>query len=426
MPASRSPYRWVVVAAASVGLAGAYGGISTISILIGPLEGEFGWLRADVAFAYTLVTLGAAFGGLAIGRLADRLPPAPIAAAGVLVVGAGLALVAHASSIRTIQAIYLTLGLLGFSCLYTPLIATVSLWFERKAGVALGIVTAGGAIGQAVVPPVFQALVSAHGWRAACALFAVGFVTILLPAVLLVRRPARRASSMSAAAASDWPVKPAFSVALLAAAALFCCLLMGVPSVHLVAFATDEGTDPDNAVRVVTLLMLMGAAGRLATGAIVDRLGPLPTYALVSAVQTAAVMLFPAALGGVGVWAVAAIYGFGFGGVMTALVCAVRAAVPARNVGSAMAFVSLLAWLGMGAGGYGGGLCFDMTGSYQLSFMLAGLAGFANLAALALLAGLVHLRGPRPFAALMHLAARRGTSLALARRGVRVRSPLLQ
>jgi MFS family permease len=398
MPAPASPYRWVVVAAASIGLAGAYGGISTISILIGPLEGEFGWLRADLAFAYTLVTLGAAFGGLAIGRLADRLPPAPIAASGVLVIGIGLALVAHASSVRTIQAIYLTLGLVGFSCLYTPLVATVSLWFDRKAGMALGLVTAGGALGQAIVPPVFQALVSGHGWRVACTLFALGFVAFLLPAVLLIRKP-EAPQDKGSATASGWPVPSLVSVALLATAALFCCLLMGVPSVHLVAFATGEGLDPASAAGVVTLLMLTGAAGRIATGAIVDRLGPLPTYALVSAVQTAAVTLFPAAAGGLGLWAVAAIYGLGFGGVMTALVCAVRAAVPARSVASAMAFVSLLAWLGMGVGGYGGGLCFDRTGSYDLSFTMAGLAGLANLATLALLAGLVHLRRRPPGAA---------------------------
>jgi MFS family permease len=395
MPVPPSLYRWIVVAAASVGLAGAYGGISTISILMGPFESEFGWLRAEVAFAYTLVTLGAAFGGLAAGRLADRLPTGPIAAAGVLVIGLGLTLIAQASSIRTIQAIYLTLGLLGFSCLYAPLIATVSLWFDRGAGMALGIVTAGGAVGQAIVPPVFQALVSGHGWRVACTLFAAGFVALLLPVVLLVRKPAARASGGTPADAEGWPVPPAASVALLAAAALFCCLLMGVPSVHLVAFATGEGVDPARAARLVTLLMLMGAAGRIATGAIVDRTGPLTTYALVSAVQTAAVTLFPAASGGPVLWAVAALYGFGFGGVMTALVCAVRAAVPARSVATAMAVVGLLAWLGMGAGGYGGGICFDRTGSYGLSFTLAGLAGLANLATLALLAGLVHLRRPR-------------------------------
>jgi hypothetical protein len=76
---------------------------------------------------------------------------------------------------------------------------------------------------------------------------------------------------------------------------------------------------------------------------------------------------------------------------MTALVCAVRAAAPREVLGTAMAVVSLLAWLGMGAGGYGGGLCFDRSGGYALSFALAGLAGLGNLLVLALLAALIAL-----------------------------------
>jgi MFS family permease len=164
---------------------------------------------------------------------------------------------------------------------------------------------------------------------------------------------------------------------------------MGVPSVHLVAFATGEGLASAEATRVVTVLMLAGAAGRIITGGIVDRLGPIATYALVSAIQTAAVTHFPTAGTGLSLYALAALYGFGFGGVMTALVCAVRASVPREALGTAMAVVSLLVWIGMGAGGYGAGLCFDRSGSYDLSFKLAALAGLGNLAVLALLAALI-------------------------------------
>jgi MFS family permease len=382
-------YRWIVVAAAGIGLGGAYGGITTISVLIGPLETEYGWLRSEIAFAYTLLAMGAAAGGLAAGRLADRLPPAPIATVGVLVIGIGLALVAHTTSLAQIQAIYLTLGLVGFSCLTTPLLATVSLWFDRQAGLALGLATAGGTLGQAIVPPIFEALVAAQGWRSACALFAFGFVVLLLPAAALVRKPPVPAATVSSGATASWPLPAVASVALLSAAALLCCVLMGVPSVHLVAFATGEGLASAEATRVVTVLMLAGAAGRIITGGIVDRLGPIATYALVSAIQTAAVTHFPTAGTGLSLYALAALYGFGFGGVMTALVCAVRASVPREALGTAMAVVSLLVWIGMGAGGYGAGLCFDRSGSYDLSFKLAALAGLGNLAVLALLAALI-------------------------------------
>ncbi len=391
-------YRWVVVAAASVGMAGGYGGITTIAVLIAPFEGEFGWLRADMSLAYTLLTIGAAFGGLLAGRLADRLPTGPIAAVGVLIIGAGLMLVSLQTRIEAIQGIYLTIGFLGFACLYAPLLTTVSLWFDRQAGMAMGLVTAGGAVGQAVVPPLFQALIAGFGWRMACVVFGAGFIAVVLPAVLLLRKPEAMRGT-GAAQAAGWPVPPLVSIGLLSAAALFCCVLMGVPSVHLVAFAGDQGLDPARAAQLMTLLMLMGAVGRIVTGGIVDRIGPLAAYALLSAVQTGAVWLFlPAAGHAPAFFAVAAIYGFGFGGVMTALVCAVRAAVPARSVGSAMALVGLLAWLGMGAGGYQAGFCFDRTGSYDLPFLMAALAGCANLAALGLLALLIRRARPHPAA----------------------------
>ncbi|WP_209428366.1 MFS transporter [Pararhodobacter sp. SW119] len=388
MPPLSIPYRWWAVAAAFVGMAGGYGAITTIAVLIAPFEGEFGWLRSDLSLAYTLLTIGAAFGGLFAGRLADRLPTGPIAATGAVIVGAGLVLIGFQTRIAAIQAIYLTIGFLGFACLYAPLLTTVSLWFERGLGLAIGIVTAGGAVGQGLVPPLFQAMIAGLGWRAACAVLGVGFILVIAPAVLLLRKPPS-GSRVAGNAVTAWPVSPSVSLPLLALAALTCCILMGVPSVHLVAFAVGEGLDPAAATGLMSVLMLSGAVGRIAAGPLVDRFGPLASYAALSVLQTGTVYLFVLTGPGPFLYAVAAAYGLGFGGVMTASVCAVRAAVPARSVGSAMAVVALLAWIGMGAGGYQAGLCFDATGSYELPFAHAALAGVVNLAVLGVLAVLI-------------------------------------
>jgi hypothetical protein len=52
--------------------------------------------------------------------------------------------------------------------------------------------------------------------------------------------------------------------------------------------------------------------------------------------------------------------------------------------------MGLLAWGGMGIGGYQGGYCFDQTGSYAVSFLFAVLAGIGNLMVIGALA--LHLR----------------------------------
>jgi MFS family permease len=232
-------------------------------------------------------------------------------------------------------------------------------------------------------------MIGGMGWRAACIMLGIGFVLTVAPVVVVLRKPPTDGARRAAAVAPHWPVSPAVSLPLLAIAALTCCILMGVPSLHLVAFATGEGLEPAGSARLMSVLMLAGAMGRVAAGPLFDRIGALASYAVFSAVQTGTVYLFPVAGSGWEIYAVAAAYGLGFGGVMTASVCAVRAAVPAGSVGSAMAIVALLAWIGMGAGGYQAGVCFDLTGSYALPFLLATLAGVANLAVLGVLALLI-------------------------------------
>src|SRR5690606_649550 len=125
-------------------------------IFVRPFEAEFGWLRADVAFAYALFSAGAAIGGLIFGRVTDWIDPRPMVVIGALVMGASLILLGRQGGLAAIQTIYLAAGVFGFAALYTPLMATVGLWFERGRGLALGIVTAGGTLGQGLMPLLVQ------------------------------------------------------------------------------------------------------------------------------------------------------------------------------------------------------------------------------------------------------------------------------
>ena len=110
-----------------------------------------------------------------------------------------------------------------------------------------------------------------------------------------------------------------------------------------------------------------------------DRIGALAGYVLAVSLQSITVYWFVPLQSHFALYLLAATFGFGFGGVMTALVLCVRASVPARMAGFGMALVGMLAWAGMGFGGYQGGYCYDLTGSYSISFLSAALAGVANL-----------------------------------------------
>jgi hypothetical protein len=85
-------------------------------------------------------------------------------------------------------------------------------------------------------------------------------------------------------------------------------------------------------------------------------------------------------------YAILAIFGFGFAGVMTSLLICAREAAPLRITGFAIAIVSTTGWVGMGIGSYHGGYLFDVTGDYTLSYGAAAIAGLVNLSIVAGLA----------------------------------------
>jgi hypothetical protein len=71
---------------------------------------------------------------------------------------------------------------------------------------------------------------------------------------------------------------------------------------------------------------------------------------------------------------------------MTCLSLCVRQAVPAHRFGGAIGAVMMVAWAGMATGGYVGGVLYDQSLSYTLSFMVAGITGVLNLAVIGALA----------------------------------------
>jgi len=56
---------------------------------------------------------------------------------------------------------------LGFAVLYAPLLSATGEWFDRRRGLAMGIVTAGGALGQGALPFLANIWIDALGWRLA-------------------------------------------------------------------------------------------------------------------------------------------------------------------------------------------------------------------------------------------------------------------
>ncbi len=383
---SEPRYGWIMVAVSFVIMGLPFGALVSISVFLKPLVAEFGWERGNTAFAYTAGSGAAGLGSIVMGWMADRFSTRPVVLFGSVMLGLSLLLLSYLKTLWQLYLFYCILGGLGLAALNVPIITNVGQWFSRNKGLALGIISAGGALGMGLVPYFARYLMSFSGWRGAYTTLAVIFWAVLVPLSLLIRTPPRLAKDRNASPSGNlhgteavYPIAPAKVVIWLSIAVIFCCICMATPIIHVVALASDKGIDSQSAAGVLSLIMIAGLFGRIFFGKIADSIGGLRTYLIASAAQTALVFWFTQLHSLTGFYILAVLFGLGFSGVMTCILVCVREMTPPQIGGLSLGIVTLFALIGMGLGGYQGGLFFDLTGNYTFAYANAALAGVVNL-----------------------------------------------
>ena len=363
--------------AATVAMAMGFGGLGLITVFMSPMEADFGWSRSDTSLGYALSTAGMAIGGLFWGRLSDRMDLRILLAIGATGMVASLLAMSLLQSLLVFYIANVVYGGFGFSVLYSPLLSTSGEWFPKQRGLVTGLVTAGGALGQGLLPYFASFLINAFGWRWAFVGIGGTLFAALALALPVLRWPeGTRAPVPFSAGTAETAMARSGTVAILAFAAFLCCMCMGVPIVHMASFIGAVCGSPSAGVNSLVIAMTAGAVGRVCCGLIADRIGPLKAYAIASSIQTACVIAFPTLEDSWSFMALSVIFGFGFAGNMTCLSLCVRQAVPANRFGAAIGAVMMVAWAGMAAGGYMGGVLFDFRGAIRFRSCWRALLAF--------------------------------------------------
>ncbi len=356
-------------------------GLWSVVVTLPAVEAEFQVARADASLPYTLTMIGFAVGGIVMGRLADRFGILVPLRGGTVALALGYALSSQATSLWQFMAAQgLLIGLLGSSATFGPIISDVSLWFVRRRGIAVAIGASGSYLSGTVWPPIVQGMIDNWGWRDAHLTIAVFcFVTLLPLSVSLRRRaPATLASVPPAASsrpggAARPPMSPNTLQALLMFAGVACCVAMAMPQVHIVAYCADLGYGTARGAEMLSLMLGTGIVSRLAFGWIADRIGPLPTLLLASALQALSLLLFLPFDGIGALYVVSALFGLSQGGIVPTYALIIRQIFPPSQAGTRVGLVLSATLLGMALGGWMSGALYDMTLSYQAAF-LNGLA----------------------------------------------------
>jgi OFA family oxalate/formate antiporter-like MFS transporter len=158
----RNPTRgrwWIVVAAVLVQLA--LGAVYAWSVFNKPLQGQFGWSKAEAVLPFEVVVGTIFIGSLIGGRIQDRRGPRPVALGGVILYSVGVMLASLVSSSGELWLLVLTYGAMGgigLGAAYITPIAMLAKWFPDRRGLITGIAVAGFGFGAVITAPVAKAL----------------------------------------------------------------------------------------------------------------------------------------------------------------------------------------------------------------------------------------------------------------------------
>tara|TARA_R110002126_G_scaffold291791_2_gene458539 strand:- start:69131 stop:70345 length:1215 start_codon:yes stop_codon:yes gene_type:complete len=375
-------YRWVIVIASSMILAISMGAIvNGISAFVVPMQEAYGWQRGEVTLINMTGIMGLAFGGVVMGRQADRRGARPIVLFGVIVLGLCYLAASRVTILWHLYVLFFVAGFFGAGAIFPPVMAIVGHWFQTGAGMAIGIASAGQALGQGGIPFASSLLIAALGIQGAYGATGLFMLAAMVPLALLLRPPPAltAAQDMAAMAEEDTAVPANEVIFRLSVAIVLCCTCMSVPLIHLVPLIQDRGFAPQEASSVIFVMMLVAIGGRLAFGKLADVIGALPAYMTATAWMTLMVFGFIYVESLKSFYIYAIVYGFGYAGVMTGVLVSIRVLTPPSRRAFALGIVGMFGWFGHAIGGYQGGLLYDYTGNYTAAYAVAAVAGILNL-----------------------------------------------
>ena len=364
---------WVIAVTAVAMLAIAAGAPLTVVIGLVPISETLGGGRSLPSLATSLAYLGSGLGGVLCGLMVARIGQRAVAMMGGAAILAGLALASLGQGWSLLAGIGLGVGLFGNGALFAPLVAYVSLWFDRRRGTALALVSSGQYIAGFVWPFVFERAIAAFGWQATMLAYGAFAATVVvtLAALVLVPPPVPAGGAGAARIAVGRKVlgmRPNAALALLSVCSFLCCVPMAMPAAHLVAFCGDLGIAASRGAAMLSVLLLSAFLARQFWGWMSDRIGGLWTVFAGSVAQVVGMLGFLATQDEAGLFFVAAAYGLGFGGLIPAYVLTVRALFPASEASwrvPALLFVSLS---GMAFGAWLAGVIYDAVGFYAAAW----------------------------------------------------------
>lgn len=182
-------YGWVIVVLSALTLFfSGPGQTYSVSVFIDSYINDFGWSRSLVSTMYSMGTLLAGICMSLVGGLFDKKGHRKMTAVVAVVFGAALIWMSMVRSLVMLFMGFFFIRLLGQGSLTLSSSTLVPQWFVKRRGRALSLVSLGGALSAAVLPPVNAWMINTYGWRIGWRFWALMLWLVMVPIGLFFTR----------------------------------------------------------------------------------------------------------------------------------------------------------------------------------------------------------------------------------------------
>ena len=397
-------YGWVVVAIAFVTMGIGVNARTSFSMLFPPILDEFGWSRGTIAATFSVGFIVSTVLTPFIGAMMDKVGPRVVLPLGGILVSIGLI---FSTFSYEPWHFFLTLGVLvvGGSVFMSYFGHTLFLpnWFDRRRGLAMGVAFAGAGVGAIIIFPWMQVTIETSGWRYACITLAIVIIFVLVPINILFQRhrptdlglevdggkmankypgKVRQRNIESRIVNREW-VETDWTVVKAIRTSNFWWLVVAFATalyvwyavqVHQTRYLLDIGISKEGAALALGLVGITGVGGQIIVGAFSDRFGREVAWTLsllgflITYICLFLLRSYPADWL---MYVMVSLQGFiGYG------LAAVFGSVPAelfagKNYGKIFGSIAAFSNTGAAIGPWATGIFFDITGDYEVAFIVA-------------------------------------------------------
>jgi MFS family permease len=358
-----------------------------------PIAEEFNWSYAQISLASSLRGLEMGLLAPFMGFLVDRYGPRRLILGGSILICLGFITL---SRVNSLAIFYLAFALLAFgmsTCAGTVLMTAVANWFNRKAGIAIGIVACGFGLGGLLVPAV-TSLIDWLEWRTAMDVLGLGMLVIVLPLSLLVRHKPEQygyhpdgelIEPVNVSDLQDEPLPAEISISTgqavrsrtfwqLGISSMCHAFVVGAIVTHIMPYLSSLHIARSTSSVIAFILPVVSIGGRLSSGWLGIRYGSRRVFAASFISMTAGTLILGYVTAEM-MWLLVPFvitFSLGWGCSVTSRLSLLRESFGRGNFGKILGFISGMMMLGNVAGAPLAGWVYDTWDSYQGAWLSYG------------------------------------------------------